>query len=73
LSSDSDVIQSLGGNGKGQQHPDFDTSSDEVNKNQSTVKKAPPLPLNPPNLSECVEKRPPGARINLIDESHFCS
>ncbi|KAG5680348.1 hypothetical protein PVAND_009858 [Polypedilum vanderplanki] len=48
LSSDSDVIQSIS---KGQ-HPDFDTSSDEVNKNQSsTVKKAPPLPLNPPNLS----------------------
>lgn len=44
LSSDSDVIKSI-------QHPDFDTSSDEVNKTRSS-KKAPPLPLNPPNLSE---------------------
>jgi hypothetical protein len=56
LSSDSDVIQSIGNNnsnnnGNKGQHPDFDTSSDEINKNCNT-KKAPPLPLNPPNLSE---------------------
>ena len=47
LSSDSDVIKSIG---KGQ-HPDYDTSSDEVNKTRGN-KKAPPLPLNPPNLSK---------------------
>lgn len=57
LSSDSsDIIQSLGSgnniNGKGQ-HPDYDTSSDEVNKNHTT-KKAPPLPLNPPNISKLI-------------------
>lgn len=50
LSSDSDVIKSIG---KGQ-HPDFDTSSDEINKTRSSNKKAPPLPLNPPNLSELI-------------------
>jgi hypothetical protein len=49
LSSDSDVIKSIG---KGQ-HPDFDTSSDEISKGATrNSKKAPPLPLNPPNLSE---------------------
>lgn len=56
LSSDSsDVIQSLGSgnNINGGQHPDFDTSSDEVNKNRAT-KKAPPLPLNPPNISKLI-------------------
>lgn len=49
LSSDSDVIKSIG---KGQ-HPDYDTSSDEVNKTRGS-KKAPPLPLNPPNLSKLI-------------------
>lgn len=35
-------------------HPDFDTSSDEKNKNvgRDSKKKPPPLPSNPPNLSE---------------------
>lgn len=51
LSSDSDVIRSIGSSQN--LHPDFDTSSDERNKNKSSKgKKAPPLPANPPNLSE---------------------
>lgn len=55
LSSDSsDVIQSIGSNNNGKgQHQDFDTSSDEINKNPNS-KKAPPLPLNPPNLSKSI-------------------
>lgn len=48
LSSDSDLIRSAGSNNL---HPDFDTSSDERDKIKGS-KKAPPLPLNPPNLSE---------------------
>lgn len=51
LSSDSDIIRSVGSNNN--LHPDFDTSSDERDKNKgSKPKKAPPLPLNPPNIGE---------------------
>lgn len=51
LSSDSDVIRSAGSNGN--LHPDFDTSSDEIDKGKGMKpKKAPPLPANPPNLSK---------------------
>lgn len=49
LSSDSDVIRSVGSN----RRHDLDTSSDEKNTNNvSKTKKLPPLPLNPPNLSK---------------------
>jgi hypothetical protein len=51
LSSDSDVIRSVSSNNK-HLHPDFDTSSDEKNKDIRDKKKPPPLPSNPPNLSE---------------------
>lgn len=62
LSSDSDVIRSIGSNNL---HPDFDTSSDERDKSKgSKPKKAPPLPLNPPNLSKL--KLFPGFRTLLI-------
>lgn len=55
LSGESD-IRNLGSlsSGKGI-HPDFDTSSDERDKN-ARPKKAPPLPLNPPNLSKLITK-----------------
>lgn len=51
-SDSSDVIRSI--SSKKNLHPDFDTSSDEKSKNvmRDNKKKPPPLPSNPPNLSE---------------------
>jgi hypothetical protein len=59
LSSDSDMIRSLGSNHN--LHPDFDTSSESEREKTkgSKPKKPPPLPSNPPNLSKFLEQRHP--------------